>query len=112
MAYEFPVPPLDHEDEKEHRRQLGLAVQLLLEGKANNILDVTLTANAASTVVTDARLTALSVLLPMPRTANAAAEIGNGTMYVADSGRVNEEATIVHANNAQTDRDFYFVIVG
>lgn len=112
MTIEFPIPPLDHEDGKEHRRLLGQSVQGLMSGKSNNILDVTLTASQASTTVEDARLTFSSVLLPMPRTANAAAEIGNGTMYVADSGRVNGEVTITHANNAQTDRDFYFVIVG
>ena len=95
-----------------HRRLLAEGQQRIMDGRTNNVIEVTLDANEASTTVTDARITFQSALIPMPRTANAAAEIGAGTMYIADSGRANGSVTIVHANNAQTDRDFLFVIVG
>jgi hypothetical protein len=40
----------------------------------------------------------------MPTTANTAAQLGNGTIYV--NGRANGSFTLTHANNAQTDRIF------
>lgn len=71
---------------------------------------VTLTANAASTTITDARIRFDSFIGFQPTTANAAAELGAGTLYVDDSGRVNGSVTITHANNAQTDRTFKVLI--
>jgi len=46
----------------------------------------------------------------MPMTANAAAEFGNGTLYVA--ARVKGAFTLAHANNAQADRTFGYVLIG
>lgn len=81
-----------------------------LDGRTNNVNNITLTENVATTVVTDARVGADSVILFMPKTANAAAEVGAGTMYVSSRGK--ETFTITHANNAQTDRDFEYAIIG
>lgn len=78
----------------------------MLKGRGNQTGTVTLTANAATTTLTDNLLTADSVVVFMPTTANAAAEIGAGGMYV--SARNNGSFTITHANNAQTDRVFYY----
>ena len=82
-------------------------VNEMLKGRGNQTGTLTLTANAASTTLTDNLLTADSVITFMPTTANAAAEIGAGTMYV--SARNNGSFTIAHANNAQTDRTFYYI---
>lgn len=112
MPFEYPYVETDNPSSKVHRRRLAEKTHQIMEGKTNNVLDVTLTANASSTTITDARLTSQTALLFMPRSANAAAELGNGTLYVADSGRVHGSVTITHANNGQTDRDFYAVIVG
>jgi hypothetical protein len=71
--------------------------------------DVTLTANAATTVVSVLAMAASAHVFFSPRTANAAAEIGAGTMYV--SARSKWSFTITHANNAQTDRTFSYQIV-
>lgn len=71
---------------------------------------VTLTANAATTTVTDSLFNAGEVPLFTAATANAAAEIKNGTMYV--SSRTNGSFVITHANNAQTDRTFLYVRLG
>ena len=109
---EYPVPPLDLDDADQHRRQLAQSNSLLMFGKSNNVIDVTLTASAASTTVTDARLGVHTGCLFMPKTANASAEIGNGTIYVSDTGRVNGSVVITHANNSQTDRTFKMVLVG
>jgi hypothetical protein len=43
-------------------------------------------------------------------TANAAAEVGNGTIYV--SAVTNGSFTLTHANNSQVDRTFRYAISG
>ncbi len=71
---------------------------------------VTLAAGAAATVVTDRNCAAGSTPLLTPATANAAAEIGNGTLFV--SAVANGSFTITHANSATTGRTFLYAIVG
>jgi len=109
---EFPAPPLDSPDETFHRRQISQSVNSLLTGKTNNVLDVTLTASAASTTITDARIGVNTAFIFTPTTANASAEIGAGTIYVSTSSRVNGSVAVTHANNAQTDRTFKVVLAG
>ena len=109
---EFPSPPLDNPDGNFHRRQISTSLNEMMLGRTNNVLDVTLTASAASTTVTDTRIGVNTVLLFMPTTANASAEIGAGTIYVGQSGRVHGSVAITHANNSQTDRTFKVVLVG
>jgi hypothetical protein len=46
----------------------------------------------------------------MPTTANAAAELGNGTLHV--SARAKGSFTLTHANNAQPDRSFDYAMIG
>jgi hypothetical protein len=69
---------------------------------------VTLTANAASTTLTDYRITASSVISLMPTTANAAGAIA--TTYIGTTAIGS--ATITHANNAQADKTFRYSIIG
>ena len=69
---------------------------------------VTLTANAASTTLTDYRITASSVISLMPTTANAAGAIA--TTYIGTTAIGS--ATITHANNAQVDKTFRYSIIG
>ena len=103
----FPPPPAN----SELRRQYEV-LQQMRNGKLECVAEVTLTAGAASTAVTDIRVSPQSVLLWHPRTANAAAELANGTMYVTDANMGNGTYTITHANNAQVDRTFRVAIVG
>lgn len=92
------------------RIMLDWIMRGIMQGHMNTDLEVTLTANAATTVITDPRLSIHTVILFCPLTANAAAEIGAGTLYV--SARDSETATLTHANNAETDRDFVLSLVG
>lgn len=103
----FPPPPAN----SELRRQYEV-LQQMRSGKLENVAEVTLTANVASTTVTDIRVSPQSVLAWHPRTANAAAELAAGTMYVTDANMANGSYTITHANNAQTDRVFRVAIIG
>ena len=59
------------------------AVRQLAEGRSNAVGAFTLTAGAASTVVTAPTCGAGSSVLVFLKTANAAAELGNGTMYIS-----------------------------
>lgn len=99
-------------DEKEHRRKLAKAINAAVNGRINAVTTITLTANAATTTLTDSRISVSSFIGLTPRTANAAAELGNGTLYIADAGRLNGSAVITHANNAQTDRNYTVLIIG
>ena len=71
---------------------------------------LTLTANAASTTLTHPMIRFNAPVGLMPTTANAAAEIAAGTMYVSETGRINGSLVVTHANNAQADRTFRYFI--
>jgi hypothetical protein len=71
---------------------------------------VTLAANVANTNLIDARIRFDSPVLLVPTTANAAAEFGNGTLFLPEAGRANGAIVIAHANNAQGDRTFRYLI--
>lgn len=101
-------------DEKEHRRRLARSINSVLQGKLNAVSTVTLTANSATTTLTDDRITPNSFIGFMPTTANAAAALTN--LYVSNristNGTTIGNATLTHANNAQTDRTFTILIIG
>ena len=65
---------------------------------------------ATTTVVTDKNCAAGSTPLLTPVTANAATEVGNGTLYV--SAVANGSFTITHANSATTGRTFLYALHG
>lgn len=106
------TPPKQVSNAAESRwvRIIAETVNRILGGKMNVTLSVTLTANSATTTVTDARIGPFSALLFMPATAHASAEIAAGSFYV--SAQQNGQATITNANNAQTDRTFTMAILG
>ena len=65
---------------------------------------VTLTVNVATTVVSAEGIPATAVPIFSARSANAATEIGNGTIYV--SAVAKGSFTLTHANAATTARTF------
>jgi predicted transcriptional regulator len=82
----------------------------VLEGRTRNQGSFTLTANVGTTTVNDARFESHQSLVYSPTTANASAEIGAGTIYTSTKNKGS--FVLTHANNAQTDRTFDYVIVG
>lgn len=91
-------------------KKIVLAIQQLAAGRSNAIGTVTLATGAASTVVFDKNCAIGSTPLLTPTTATAAAEIGNGTMYV--SAVANGLFTISHANSVATGRTFIYALHG
>jgi hypothetical protein len=88
------------------------AVQQMRRGKMDIVTELTLTANVATSTLTWKGLSPQSVVVFDPKTANAAAELYGGTMYVLTADRGNDAWTVTHANNAQTDRTFQVAIIG
>lgn len=107
VPYYQPVPAPPPDWQQAWALRLGTMVNVLLQ-KANCAADLTLAPNAASTTMTDPRLSAVSVLTFMPTTANAAT--AKGTIYV--TGQNKGAAVINHANNAQVDKTFRVGILG
>jgi len=91
-------------------KKIVLALQQLAAGRSNAVGTVTLATGAATTVVTDKNCAAGSTPLLTPVTANAATEVGNGTIYV--SAVANGSFTLTHANSATTARTFLYALHG
>ncbi len=79
-----------------------------MRGKINATGTVTLTANAATTTITDTRIGGSTVVLLQPTTANAAAALATTYISTPTQGSV----VINHANNAQVDKIFLTVLIG
>lgn len=108
----FPSLPTSFELGPAALRQIAVVVNGILGGKQNNVTTLTLTHDSATTTFQDSRLGPDTHCSFEPLTANAAAERGNGTMYVLAANRGKQTWTISHANNAQTDRTFSVEITG
>ena len=104
--------PVRHHDVNEWMRLASETVTELQEGKVASNSTTTLTASAATTVITDYRVGKDSLILFMPTTANAAAELYGATMHVSAIAPRSNQFTITHANNSQTDRIFKYVVLG
>lgn len=89
---------------------IARAINRLVAGEMAVVGDVTLTANAASTTVTDQRAGMDRAVLLCPTTANAAAALA--TTYIDPANVGTGTFVVTHANNAQTDRTFRYIIVG
>lgn len=91
-------------------RRIVQAIRELFEGRSNAVGTVTLTAGATTTTVTAINCGRESRVFLEPTTANASAERGAGTIYISSVGAGTFEIT--HANNAQTDRTFFWSALG
>jgi hypothetical protein len=80
----------------------------LIEGRSNATGLVTLTANATTTTVSKATINANAGLFLFPRTANAAAALATTHVSSVAAGSF----VLTHANNAQTDRHFHYLVIG
>lgn len=89
-------------------KEIAIAVNALIQGRAMNTGSVTLTANSATTTLTDPRIGGNSTINFMPTTANAAGALSG--LYV--SGLLKGSCTLNHANNAQVDKTFSYTVIG
>lgn len=84
--------------------------QNVMLGRLNNVDEITLTISVATTTITDKRIGAETTLVLVPKTANASAEFGNGTIYIDTFA--GGTAVIHHANNANADRTYRIAYLG
>lgn len=108
----YPGCPQDGSDDAAHRRQIARTANAAIAGKSNNKGEVTLAANAATTTVTDNRASFFSTIVFEPLTANAAADLYGGAMYITETNHLNGSFVITHPNNANADKTFRYVILG
>lgn len=127
--YSYPVPddhvpalgvtPYGNPDTKKLATALSLLQEFIdkklitplrsvIDGKSNNVGDVTLTASATTTTLTDPLIGPESFIDFMPQTANAVAAKAN--LYVSSRG--NGTATLTHASSANADQAFSYLVVG
>lgn len=97
-------------DEQQHRRSIAQWEREAHQGHLGNTGNITLGTGTAATAVKDFRVGPFSFIGLMPTTANAAAELGSGGMYVSD--RSAEGFTITHASTTTADRAFVYCILG
>lgn len=91
-------------------RDVAQAVNSILQGKINSVGTVTLAAGAGTTTVNDPRVTANSFIDFRPQTTNAAA-IANP--YVLKSNITEGVSFVItHANDANADKAFCYIIIG
>lgn len=106
MSYRVPILDLANDQ----FRRIHEGFNNLFAGKMNCTGTFTVTQNAGTTVVTDPRCGPDSVIVYTPTTANASAEVGNGTIYI--SAKADGSFTVTHANSATAGRTFDYIIVG
>lgn len=111
----FPgVPPYNRVDITDWAIYATNTINNSLNGKTNNVGNVTLHTSTVSTTVTLAhgRLGIDTVILFEPTTANAAGEMAAGTMWVSTKNPATGKFVITHASGASVDRSFNFILVG
>ena len=97
-------------DDTQHRRLIAQWMREAHQGHLGNTGSVTVQTSTVATAVVDSRIGAFSFIGFMPTTANAAQELGNGTLYV--SSRSAGGFTITHASTTTADRAFVYCILG
>ena len=103
------VPGIDETDLK----RVIMSLQQLASGRSNATGTVTLVTSSTTTTVTPTQsgiISSSSQIIITPTTANAATEIGNGTIYVSTVGK--DTFTLTHANSATTGRTFSWAVLG
>lgn len=83
-----------------------VAVNQALTGKTNNFGEVTLNAGATTTTLTNPLIAATSKIFFNPETANAQA------IDLPRASCTEGSATLTHANNANADKTFSYLIIG
>ena len=100
--------PISIPDSALHLRVVSQALNNTIDGKLNSTGNVTLSASATTTTLTDARVGSNSIILFMPTTANA--NSAKDDLYV--SARADGSATLTHASSSNTDQTFGYFVIG
>lgn len=105
------VVPVDWHSDTEHRRKIAETINLILDGKLNNIGSISLNSLTTTTTIADARLSINSVIGFDPVDDAAAVEWASGSMVILEASRDNGKHLIKHTSSTAT-RKFFFTITG
>lgn len=103
-------PPPVMSNTQEWQRKAVLWMAQAHNGHIANTGVFTADSGTAETVLTDSRIGFASCILFAPTTANAATELGAGTLYISTQSA--GAATVTHANAVTGDRTFRYAILG
>lgn len=105
----FTPPGEKYATQEQFNHAVSRFIRLMVQGKLNNVLDVTLDANQAATTVTSPLIGVNTVAIAVPTTANAASVTAP---YRDISSPVNGSMSLIHANDANADKTFKVILVG
>ena len=97
-------------------RAIITAIRELIQGRNNavgtvaNTKSITLDTGSATTVVPSPLFNGNGTAILVPRTATAATEVANGSIYISDVSPGS--FTITHANSATADRTYDYFFAG
>ena len=91
-------------------KSAAIAINQIRDGKINSTGSFTLTANQSSTTISDVRCGGESRVFFTPLTANAAAELTS--IYIPSATITDGQFVVQHANNANSDKTFHYVLLG
>jgi len=100
--------PISIPDSALHLRVVSQALNNTIDGKLNSTGNITLTASATSSTLTDRRIGENSIILFMPTTSNA--NSAKDDLYV--SARADGSATLTQASSSNTDQTFGYLVIG
>ena len=101
--------PLKFGDIRRWVEKIALSVNLMTEGKTENTGTVTLTQSDTTTTVTDSRVGKDTGIYLSPTTASAATATGNTYVSAKTPGT---SFVLTHANTADADKTFTYILVG
>ena len=106
----YPLPDFDHEDERQHRRQLAEALRSVRDGKINSAIDFDLNTTGITTTVLDPRVAATSRIVLTPGNDHGAAHLASGTIEIPPATIRIGQFTVQHTISALT-RSYRAVIL-
>mgnify|MGYP003637466310 FL=1 len=104
----FATPKSRYHDQDSFNRQVAHHFNLLMQGKSNNVINVTLTNSSTTTTVTSALIGVNTVAMCIPT--NAAGAAITAPYRDLDSS-VNGSMSLIHASDANSKK-FRVVLIG
>ena len=104
----YPLVPDVLDDEEKHRMILAQAINAVMDGMLNCVVDMTLAHDATETLLKDNRIHPFCFIAFEPSTAHAAAIVSSVWTSEKKSGQVK----VHHSSTANTDQTFKVIILG
>jgi len=94
----------------DYTRRVATVLRNVLNGKTNNVGDITLTTSSTTTTLTDPLIGPNSHISFTPLTATASVVLYDGAFYVSARGKGT--ATLTHTSDANVNLDLTYTVTG